>query len=118
MEFSQHLCEVWKDKQTCSPDASAFLVGTSSTEIIKKALQAWSSGHSDPEETWKLASEMVRNEINVSTHRRPEWELEYSRLVKVQQQIDDLKANGKKVPLALIENPFLRQYLKDKGQSE
>jgi hypothetical protein len=40
----------------------------------------------------------------------PELRPLYDQLVKDQQTIDTLRANGKKVPLSLIRDPFHRAY--------
>jgi hypothetical protein len=117
-DFHRHFVDVWKDGQTCSPDESQFLVGGGSSAAFGKGMQAWSSGHSDSEEAWKIAADMIQTELKISTHRRPDWKKEYDRLVLFQKQIDELKASGKKIPLALIENQFIRQYERDHGAKE
>ncbi|MBN8217496.1 MAG: extracellular solute-binding protein [Spirochaetes bacterium] len=60
----------------------------------------------------------VNKEIKDYLGRHPEKKAAYEAAIKKQAQIDALRAAGKKIPLALVDNIFLKKYYADRGLGE
>lgn len=113
--FHPAFAEVIKKNLVCSPDESPFLIGSQGTTTVGRNLEAWTVGALPSDKAWKNASDAIEKDLIVNMHRRPDWQARFDHLKKVQKEIDQIKAEGKKIPLEKVMNPFLRQYYRDKG---
>jgi len=76
------------------------------------------SGVADAKTAAKEAQTRVNAEIRQTLKDRPELQEPYDAAVKRQKEIERLRAEGKKVPLSMIDNPFHKAYYKFKGWGE
>ena len=60
-------------------------------------------------------AQLLNSEIDRTLEVNKNMRQKYDDLVKLQQQIDELRANGEPVPLEWISNPFHRVYYKAQG---
>ena len=60
----------------------------------------------------------IEKEISGYVKRHPEKKAAYLAALERQKKIDSLREAGKKIPLALVDNVFLKRYYKDKGLGE
>ncbi|MBL8993255.1 MAG: extracellular solute-binding protein [Spirochaetia bacterium] len=76
------------------------------------------SGIYTAEQTAKLIDDVINEEIRKYLARNPGKQADYDKALERQKQIDALKKEGKKIPLALVDNIFLKRYYKDTGRGE
>lgn len=76
------------------------------------------SGVADAKTAAKEAQTRINAEIRQTLKDRPELKVAYDAAVKRQKEIERLRADGKKVPLSMIDNPFYKAYYKFKGWGE
>ncbi|QQE11545.1 carbohydrate ABC transporter substrate-binding protein [Planctomycetota bacterium] len=60
----------------------------------------------------------IKHNVNLKKYALPELVEQYHKDVELQNKIDELKKQGKKIPLSYIKNPFYRKYYQDKGMVE
>jgi serine/threonine-protein kinase RIO1 len=77
-----------------------------------------SSGIGTPESVLVEQEVLIKKAIANHLARHPELKDRYLSDLETQRKIDALKAAGKKVPLALVANPFLRVYYQKTGRGE
>ncbi len=82
----------------------------------KKAFEAFMSKVITAEAATKLMEEKVMALIALSINNNSELKARYEKDLLVQNEIDKAKAEGKKIPLNLVKNPFLLRYYKDTGK--
>lgn len=70
------------------------------------------------EETTELVNKSINAEIDKYLGRNPDKMPAYRAALERQKKIDDLKARGKKIPLSLVDNSFLKRYYRDTGRGE
>jgi len=85
---------------------------------VGKVSQGFMSGLITAEEMLLQQETIIRDAINEHLGRRPEVKVRYLEAVKRQQEIDAMKASGKSLPLALVDNPFLRVYYQKTGKAK
>ncbi len=88
---------------------------------IKKetaCFDAFLSGLYTSGEASKIANDFINEEIATTIKRNSSLQKSYLAACERQKKIDLLKKAGKKIPLAWIDNPFLKRYYKDKGMTE
>jgi ABC-type glycerol-3-phosphate transport system substrate-binding protein len=59
----------------------------------------------------------LNDEIRVFVKRHPYIQERYAKALEKQKLIDGYKARGEKIPVALIDNPFLREIYKKDGRA-
>lgn len=114
-DFHPRFVEVIRGNHVAAPDDCPYLIGTSGEGAYRKHFDAWIIRTSDAGTAWSNASSVVTSEVALNLKRHPEWQERYERGVKNQKEIDRLKRAGSKIPLALVENPYLKQYYRDTG---
>jgi multiple sugar transport system substrate-binding protein len=77
---------------------------------LDEATQEFLTGRITAEQAVRQLANRLNQEIDRTLVENPELRPLYDQLVKDQQTIDTLRANGKKVPLSLIRDPFHRAY--------
>ncbi|MBL8995467.1 MAG: carbohydrate ABC transporter substrate-binding protein [Spirochaetia bacterium] len=80
-----------------------------------KAWQGFTSHIHSAEETVRQLHRSLAEEISSFLKSHPEVRPAYEAALETQKQIDALKLKGKKIPLDLVDNPFLKRYYRDKG---
>jgi multiple sugar transport system substrate-binding protein len=68
-----------------------------------------------PEEAGVRASERINEEIGLTLRESDVLRRRYEELCTTQEQIEELRAAGKPVPVALITNPFHQRYYREQG---
>lgn len=116
-DFHRRFVEVIRSNHVCSPDETPYLIG-SQMNVWNKGLEAWTIRAIDAATAWSNAEAFVAKDISVNLNRRPEWRAKYAKALETQKKIDAIKEAGGKIPLQWVENPYLRQYYKDKGRGE
>ena len=97
---------------------SPFVVPSVMQRIEQEAEQGFMSGIYSAEEAAQLAADRINDEIQRTLKENPKLKPLYDRLVERQNRIDQRRDEGRKVPLAWIENPFYRRYYAFKGWAE
>ena len=97
---------------------SPFVLFAVYNRIDKAMVDRFMTGVVTAEEAAARTTEEVNAEIKYQLQQRPALQARYDELCKVQEQIDELRSKGKKVPLSMISNPFHRAYYQFKGWSE
>jgi multiple sugar transport system substrate-binding protein len=100
---------------SCAPEDSPFLQATQ-YDRSRGQFGYWDARHKSAAEAWALFSLYLSEEIKRNLKHKPDDLPRYEAAVKVQKQIDEYKAAGKKIPSEWIANPFLRKYYKDTGR--
>jgi len=97
---------------------SPFVVPSVVNRIDREVNEGFMAGIYTAEETARLAAQRIDDEIERTLSENPKLKPLYDQLSERQQQIDQLRAQGKPVPIDWIENPFHRRYYEDKGWLE
>jgi multiple sugar transport system substrate-binding protein len=97
---------------------SPFVVFGVYNRIDTAAIDRFTTGLLTAEEAGARAAEEINAEIALNIERRPALRKKYDELAAIQQQIDDSRARGEKVPREWIRNPFLKAYYEHKGWCE
>lgn len=93
-----------------------FLDDTFSYNADVLVLDMFEQGELTSEEATREVTRRINEEIERTIDNNPALKEEYHRRLKVQAEIDALKAEGKKIPASLIENHFLKRYYAVTGQ--
>jgi hypothetical protein len=99
---------------TCSPYVDSGLADG----IVGMMIDKVDSGVADAKTAVQEAQTRINAEIRQTLKDRPELKVAYDAAVKRQKEIERLRAEGKKVPLSMIDNPFYKAYYKFKGWGE
>lgn len=97
---------------------SPFVLASQVSRFTTDAEQAVMAGRLTPEAAAEEAQQSILREIERTLAEEPGLRPMYDRLVTQQQEIDRLRAEGKKVPVRLIANPFYRRYYAAQGWLE
>lgn len=100
-----------------APEASPFILPTSFNRIESEYRLAALAGIYTPEEGMARAEDFVNREIEQTISADPQLRAKYDKLLKQQELIERLRAEGKKVPAHLITNPFYQRYYRERGWS-
>jgi multiple sugar transport system substrate-binding protein len=101
------------------PSASPFVLPGVVERLDDDAFQAFStSGRLSAPAAARLAATQINNEIDRTLRENPSLLPRYQELLQRQKKIDAYRAQGKKIPLDWIENPFHRRYYLFKGWAE
>ena len=76
------------------------------------------AGRVSPENSGRMEADRVNAEIALNVQADAKLRRKYEALLQVQQRIDRLRAEGRKVPAAWITNPFDLVYYRAKGWLE
>ena len=94
-----------------SPFVLLGIVNREDTKVSNSVI----AGRISPEDAGKELAQLLNSEIDRTLEVNKNMRQKYDDLVKLQQQIDELRANGEPVPLEWISNPFHRVYYKAQG---
>lgn len=97
--------------------ASPYILPTTANRIARAMRQAMVSGIFTAEEACAQATERINAQIQINVNSNPKLKERYEKAVLLQEKIDRYRAEGKKVPLEWIENPFHREYYPYRGWS-
>ncbi|MBN2449606.1 MAG: carbohydrate ABC transporter substrate-binding protein [Lentisphaeria bacterium] len=97
---------------------SPFILNTEASRIINKATEEFLSDRCSAPEAVRAMQEGVNAEIAQNLREDPKKQPLYDRLCVAQARLDALRAQGRKVPLDLIQNPFHRRYYQVMGWAE
>lgn len=100
------------------PEYSPYHFAWSLSRIENNQASAYMSGIATAEETVKNMEADVNREIQGRVARTPALAQPFREACARQQKIDAVKRAGKKIPLALVDNPFLKRYYREKGFGE
>lgn len=89
---------------------SPFILPTSVQRHVKYAEEAHTADRMSAEEAGEETVRRINADIEQTLKERPGLREEYNRRVADQKKIEELKAQGSKVPMNLIRNPFHRRY--------
>lgn len=97
---------------------SPFVVPSVVNRIDREVNEGFMAGIYTAEEAARLSAQRINGEIKRTLRENPKLKPLYDKLSERQRQIDQLRAQGSKVPLDLIENPFHRRYYQAQGWVE
>ncbi|MCF7687019.1 MAG: ABC transporter substrate-binding protein [Cephaloticoccus sp.] len=101
-----------------SPFVPSDVITRSNTGIDSSMLELVLADRVTPEDAGRLVAQRIDQEIALNIEHDAELRAEYERLTAVQARIDALRAAGRKVPAALITNPFHLAYYRAQGWLE
>ncbi len=84
----------------------------------ENARQAYMAGLCSAEEAGRKAADFINAEIARNLAQDPVLRERYAKDVAVQGRIDQLRAQGKKVPIGWVSNPFYRTYYQKMGWAD
>ena len=97
---------------------SPFAVPSAVIRIERETNEGFMAGIHSAEETAELAAKRINDEIRRTLAEKPKLLPLYETLCERQKQIDQRRSEGRKVPLAWIDNPFHRRYYQAQGWAE
>ena len=99
---------------------SPFILSQQVSRIEREAREAFMNDLISAEEAARRVADQVNEEIQrrIARDRSGELSRLYEQLSRQQAEIDALRAEGKPVPLKLIENPYYKRYYTFKGLAE
>ncbi|MBN8215441.1 MAG: carbohydrate ABC transporter substrate-binding protein [Spirochaetes bacterium] len=97
---------------------SPFIHYTAYQQYERRAWDALMSGVLTPDQAVAEMSGKIDEEIGKAVARDAKLDARYREAAQRQRQIDALRGAGKKIPLALVDNAFLRRYYQDTGRGE
>lgn len=100
--------------RSCSP----YILPDIGRRIEVDIYRAFIAGRYTAAEAAAMVEKLINDEIGRTLDERPSLMDSYRARMALQEKIDTLKADGKKVPEAWIYNPFHRRYFADTGQLE
>lgn len=115
-EWGTH--EVWAkamDEIAVGPEYSPYVVPDAVGRLDGQATEAYMSGVVTAEAAAKQAADRINAEIARTLEETPSLQAGYDKLLARQKQIDELKARGEKIPLAWVDNHYLRRYYEFKA---
>ena len=95
--------------------SSPYVLSSLTLRIEVDAYDSMIAGRISPEEAALEAAWRINREIEVTLDSNPSLQGQYAEAVARQKRIDELRAAGKRVPLAWIDNPFHREYYRHQG---
>jgi hypothetical protein len=102
-----------------APSMSPFVLASVVDQLDDTAYGGfYLSGRLTSAEAAHEAATRINEEIDRTLRENPRLRPLYDELLQRQQRIDSYRAQGKRVPLAWIENPFHRRYYRFKGWAE
>jgi len=99
-------------------DTSPFVLNQVAARLLGRIEEDFMSDRITAEEAVHAMAVRVNDEIQRTLTENPRKKTSYDDLLRVQEQIDQYKAEGRKIPLAWLRNPFHRQYYAWKGEVE
>lgn len=101
------------------PAISPFVLPSTALRIESQAYAACvTSGRLSAADAVRQETQQINNEIQRSLQEDPSLRPAYEQALQRQKKIEQYRAEGKKVPLAWISNPFYRAYYQFKGWAE
>ncbi|MBI4023703.1 MAG: extracellular solute-binding protein [Verrucomicrobia bacterium] len=97
---------------------SPFVLPSTAERIERETFDGFISGLYPAEQAARLAADRINEEIQRALKENPRLRPRYDQLVVRQRQIEQLRAEGRRVPLAWIANPFHRRYYEFKNWGE
>ncbi len=97
---------------------SPFILNQVASRFIRRAEEDFMSHRLSAQEAAREMAARVNGEIQRTLEEDPKKQKLYDELVALQEKIDQRKAEGRRIPLEWISNPFHRQYYAWKGQLE
>ncbi len=117
-EFHPKFVDIIREGHVAAPDECPYLIGAIGENSFRKHFDLWILRSVSSGAAWSNAVDVVAREVALNLKRHPEWKEKYERGLAAQKQIDQLKASGKKIPLNLVDNPFLKHYYRASGKGE
>lgn len=115
-KFHQGIARALKEN-AFSFEYSPFLQKTLTIGSLEsKYFQAFASGLMSAEEALGNIEEEVKKEMRRYLKQHPELAERYEAALERQKKIDVLRMRGEKIPLDLVDNPFLKKYYRDSGK--
>lgn len=94
---------------------SPYVLPSRSARILGNAKEDYMNGRKTMRQATREAAEGIDNAIQRTLREAPKLREEYDKQVELQKKIDARRANGQKVPLSWIRNPFYRKYYQQMG---
>lgn len=99
-------------------EVSPFLLAANYGREVRKVEEGFNSLIYSPEETIQRIEKIANQQIKAFVSRDSDVKERYQKALAKQKEIDGYKAAGKKIPLRLVDNVFLKRYYKDTGKGE
>ncbi|MBN8215025.1 MAG: extracellular solute-binding protein [Spirochaetes bacterium] len=99
-------------------DISPFALFQKYNRAESLAIQGFMNRLTTAEQAVALIEQGVNDELDRFMRTHPDLRSAFQAAQERQKKIDAAKAAGQKIPLALVDNPFLARYYKDKGLGE
>lgn len=97
---------------------SPFILPSAVNRIEWDEISAFMGGLSSAEQAARRSAERINEQIRFTLSENPKLQPMYDQRAADQKTIEQLRAQGKKVSLLLIKNPFHRQYYQARGWAE
>jgi multiple sugar transport system substrate-binding protein len=99
-------------------DISPYALFQKYNRAESQAIQGFMNRLYTAEQAAALIETGINEELDRFMRTHPDLQAAFRAAQDRQKKIDLAKASGKKIPLALVDNPFLKRYYKDKGLGE
>ncbi|MBL8991702.1 MAG: extracellular solute-binding protein [Spirochaetia bacterium] len=113
--------EIYARAQKANGQGREYSPFASASVYLKEDNQSYTgfmSGIYTAEKAAEIANGVVNKEIDRYLRIHPERMTEYNKALERQKKIDEAKKAGKKIPLNLVDNTFLKRYYRDTGLGE
>lgn len=97
---------------------SPFVLMATVSRAELEMLDAVMVNRDTPRQAATKLAKRVNEEIELTLKENKTLAAEYEKRLARQKRIDEMKANGEKIPLEMIDNPFLKRYYTFKGMAE
>lgn len=97
---------------------SPFVLQENYLRAERKIIEGFLIGVTSAEDTARLIHDNINEEIRKHLDRHPEKRERYQTAIDRQTRIDSLKKAGKKIPLELVDNAYLKKYYRATGLGE
>lgn len=101
-----------------SRDISPFALFQKYNRVENLTVQGFINDLHTAEETARRVHEAVEDELARYMKVHPDQQAAFAAALEKQKKIDAIKASGKKIPLAMVDNPFLKAYYTKMGLGE
>ena len=117
----------WGSHEIPAEGAETIAIATSVSPFVpmatvdrytKKALDEVMADLATPEAAAAEAARRIDAEIQLTLKESARLRARYDEALEVQERIDSYRKQGRKVPMAWIQNPFHRRYYLEKGWAE
>lgn len=97
-------------------ETSPFIITVNQDRIENRTVQGFMAGAYTAEKALALITSEMNADIQRMVSRREDLRERYEKALQRQKIIDAIKAKGEKIPLDLVDNPYLKRYYRETGR--